>query len=72
MTSLYATPGKSCPVFVAGIKYRSIAAAAGNIDITDHWLIVRLKKKHGGPVVAKKQFVVTEAWIKIWAERKAI
>ena len=70
MTDKYAVPGKGCPVFVAGLKYPSISAAALEIDISPNWLIVALQEKHGGPVVAKKQFVVTEAWVKTPAEKE--
>jgi hypothetical protein len=68
----YATPGSACPVFVAGIKYKSIFEAAGESEISQCWLNTAIKKNNGAPVVVKNQFVVTDFWVRERVgERKA-
>jgi hypothetical protein len=60
----YATPGSRCPVFVAGIKYPSIAMAATECEISQRWLHVIVKKNNGAPAVVKNQFIVTDFWVR--------
>lgn len=59
----YATPGSRCPVFMAGVKYRSITDAATEADISQRWLHVQIKENDGAPLVVKNQFIVTEFWV---------
>jgi len=60
----YTTPGSHCPVYMAGIKYNSISAAANEADISQRWFHVLVKEKNGAPLVIKNQFVVTDFWVK--------
>jgi len=60
----YAIPGSRCPVFMAGIKYKSISDAATEADISQRWLHVLIKESDGAPIVVKNQFIVTDFWIK--------
>jgi hypothetical protein len=63
MGAAYATAGAPCPVFVAGIKYRSIFEAAFETEISTVWLTNSIKKSGGGPVIVKNQIVVTDFWV---------
>jgi len=60
----YTTPGSRCPVFVAGIKYPSIFAAADECEISQRWLHVLVKENNGAPFIVKNQFVVTDFWVR--------
>jgi hypothetical protein len=64
MAAPYATPGSRCPVFVAGIKYRSIFEAALETETSQLWLTKSIRRGNGAPVVVKKQMVVTEFWVR--------
>jgi hypothetical protein len=64
MPASYTTPGSSCPVFVAGIKYRSVSMAAIECGISQVWLNNSIKKNNGAPVVVKNQMVVTWSWVR--------
>jgi hypothetical protein len=57
-----AVPGSPRPVFVAGVRYRSIFEAAWETGISQVWLNNSIKKSDGAPVVVKNQCVVTEFW----------
>jgi hypothetical protein len=48
---------------MAGIKYKSIADAAYEADISQRWLHVLIRESDGSPVVVKNQFIVTDFWI---------
>jgi hypothetical protein len=63
MAAPYATPGSRCPVFVAGIKYRSIFEAALQTEISQFWLTKSIKRNNGAPGVVKNQMVITEFWV---------
>jgi hypothetical protein len=49
---------------MGGIKYPAISSAAIEIGSFPHWLISALRKNDGGPVVVKKQVVVTDFWVR--------
>jgi hypothetical protein len=66
----YATPGSPCPVFVAGIKYRSIDAAAIETGISFQWLYENLKESDGAPVVVKNQCAVLDFWVQKRIEKR--
>jgi hypothetical protein len=51
------------PIFVAGIRYRSIFEAAIETDISSVWICKMLKASGGFPVLIKRTMVVTERWI---------
>jgi hypothetical protein len=60
---LYATAGSPCPVFVAGIEYRSILEAGEETGLAPAWLVKVIKKNGGGPVVIKGRVIVIKHWI---------
>jgi hypothetical protein len=62
-------PGKSRPVFIAGIKYVSIFQASMYTDITYPALFKALKKHNGGPCIIRKNFTVLESWVNTRIER---
>jgi hypothetical protein len=64
MSTAYVTAGAQCPVFVAGIKYKSIFKASLETEISTVWLTKSIQKSGGGPVVVKKQMVVTDFWVR--------
>jgi len=64
MSAAYATAGGRCPVFMGGIKYPTISSAAAEMGSFPYWLITALRKNDGGPVVVKKQVVVTDFWVR--------
>jgi hypothetical protein len=70
MAAPYAIPGSPCPVFVAGIKYRSVSTAAIECGISQVWLNNSIKKNNGAPVVIKNQMVVTWSWARGRMETK--
>jgi hypothetical protein len=49
---------------MAGIKYRSITAAAVEADISQRWLHVLVKENNGAPIIVKNQFIVTDFWVR--------
>jgi hypothetical protein len=59
-----ARPGKPYPVFIAGIKYRSVLRAAETIGLSQVWLQKSIDASGGGPVVIKRQMVVSGAWVR--------
>ena len=64
MPSAYAIAGSACPVFIGGIKYRSIFEAALETEMSAVWLNNSIKKNGGAPVIVKKQMVVTDFWVR--------
>jgi hypothetical protein len=56
--------GAPQPVFIAGIRYKSIFEAMIETDISAVWIWKMLKASGGFPVVIKQQMVATEHWIK--------
>jgi hypothetical protein len=64
MPPAYAVVGSPCPVFIGGIKYRSIFEAALETEMSAVWLNHSIKKNGGAPVVVKKQIVVTAFWVR--------
>jgi hypothetical protein len=64
MAAAYATAGAACPVYVAGIKYRSIFEAAIETEISVVWLANSIKRRAGGPVVVRNQMIVTDFWVR--------
>jgi hypothetical protein len=59
-----ARPGSPYPIFIAGIKYRSVLKAAETLGITQPWLQRSLDASGGWPVIVKRQMVVPEAWVR--------
>jgi hypothetical protein len=64
MSKSYAMPGSPCPVFVAGIKYKSVSKAAIECEISQVWLANSIKKNDGAPIIVKNQFIVTDFWVR--------
>jgi hypothetical protein len=60
---VYATAGSPCPVFMAGIEYRSILKAGEETGMAPAWIARVIKKNNGGPVVVKGQVIVIKRWI---------
>jgi hypothetical protein len=56
--------GSPQPIFIAGIRYKSIFEAQIETDISGVWIWKMLKASGGFPVVIKRQMVATENWIK--------
>lgn len=56
--------GAPQPIFIAGIRYKSIFEAQIETDISGVWIWKMLKASGGFPVVIKRQMVATECWIK--------
>jgi hypothetical protein len=56
-------PGSPYPVFVAGIRYRSVFEASIETDISGVWIWKTLKASDGFPVLIKRQMVATEQWV---------
>lgn len=50
------------PVFVAGVRYKSMFAAAIETEISHVWICKMLKASRGYPVLIKRQMVATERW----------
>jgi hypothetical protein len=63
MSPAHTTPGSPCPVFLAGLKYRSIFEAADCAGIAPTWVNTCLLKSGGAPVIIKNQIVVTDFWV---------
>jgi|LSQA01.1.fsa_nt_gi hypothetical protein len=64
MKSLEPFPkGAAQPVFVAGIRYRSIFEAAIETDISATWISLMLKASGGFPVLIKRHMVAPEQWV---------
>lgn len=59
-----ANTGTPQPVFIAGIRYKSIFEAMIETDISGVWMWKMLKASGGFPVVIKRQMVATERWVK--------
>jgi hypothetical protein len=59
-----ARPGKPYPVFIAGIKYRSVLRAAETVGLSQVWLQKSIDASGGKPVVVRRQMVVSEAWVR--------
>jgi hypothetical protein len=55
--------GSPHPVFIGGIRYRSIFEAALEVEISSVWILNRLKASAGFPVIIKGQAVVEESWV---------
>jgi hypothetical protein len=64
-----AQPGKSRPVYVAGIKYKSVFDAAIWCGFTQPGLFNAIKKHCGAPCLVKRNFVVLESWVKTRLEK---
>jgi hypothetical protein len=61
--------GRPFPVFIAGIRYRSVFAASVEAGISEVWILKTLKSSGGFPVVIKRLMVATEKWAR---ERAAL
>jgi hypothetical protein len=59
----YAAAGRPCPVFMAGIEYRSILKVGEKTGLAPSWLTRVIKKNNGAPVVVKGRVVVIKHWI---------
>jgi hypothetical protein len=59
----YAVAGSPCPVYMAGIEYRSILEAGEETGLAPTWLTKVIKKNNGAPVVVKGQVIVIKHWI---------
>jgi hypothetical protein len=59
-----ARPGSPYPIFIAGIKYRSVLSAAEQVGLSQVWLQKSIDSSGGGPVIVKRQMVVPEAWVR--------
>jgi len=68
----YAIAGSRCPVYMAGIKYNSISAAADEADISQRWLHVLVKENNGAPIVIKNQFIVTDFWVRSRIKKQGV
>ena len=64
MSISHATSGSPYPVFIAGIKYRSILEAAEITGISWRWLYVSVEKNNGAPVVVRDKFIVSDFWVR--------
>ena len=58
------TAGRPLPVFIAGIRYRSIFEAANETQLSFRWLYKSIEKNHGAPAVIKSQFIVADFWVR--------
>jgi hypothetical protein len=55
--------GQPQPVFVAGVRYRSIFEASIETDISATWISLMLKASGGFPVLIKRHMVAPEQWV---------
>jgi prophage antirepressor-like protein len=55
--------GSAQPVFIAGIRYKSLFQAADITGISQTWLSMMLASTAGAPAIIKKQFVVSGEWV---------
>jgi hypothetical protein len=59
-----AKPGSPYPIFIAGICYRSISEAANYTGLEFRGLYKRIEGTGGAPVVVKRQFVISDLWVR--------
>ena len=59
-----AKPGSPYPIFIAGIKYRSVLSAAETVGLSQVWLQKSLESSGGGPVIVRRQMVVPASWVR--------
>jgi hypothetical protein len=55
--------GCACPLFVAGVRYKSIFEASIETDISSVWIFKTLRLSGGFPVLIKRHMVATEHWV---------
>jgi hypothetical protein len=56
--------GSPQPLFIAGIRYKSIFEAAIETNISSVWIFKMLKASGGFPVLIKRRMVATERWVR--------
>jgi hypothetical protein len=56
--------GTAQPIFVAGVRYKSIFEAWIETGISNVWIWKMLKASGGFPVVIRRQMVAPEHWVK--------
>jgi len=57
-------PGAPYPIFIAGIRYKSIFEASIEAEISSGWIWKMLKASGEFPVLIKRQMVATEHWVR--------
>jgi hypothetical protein len=55
--------GSAQPIFIAGVRYKSMFLAAIETDISTVWIYKMLKASRGFPVLIKRHMVATERWV---------
>jgi hypothetical protein len=56
--------GAAQPIFVAGVRYKSIFEAMVETGISNVWMWKMLKASGGYPVSIRRNIVATERWVK--------
>jgi hypothetical protein len=64
MTEMRLVSGLPQPVYIAGIRYRSMFNAALESGISSVWIWKMLKVSDGFPVLIKRRMVATESWVR--------
>lgn len=57
-------PPNYMPVYIDGVRYKSLFAAGIDGDISFRWLSQRLAESNGAPVKIKNHLVVFESWVR--------
>ncbi|MCL2410099.1 MAG: hypothetical protein FWC97_00505 [Treponema sp.] len=58
------TAGSPCPVYLGGIRYRSICDASFQTGVSSVWMLKRLKDSKGAPVFIRGTALVECEWVK--------
>jgi hypothetical protein len=54
--------GSAEPIFISGIRYKSIFKSGWETGLSINWILSRIKEAGGEPVMIKGHFIVLEKW----------